>query len=229
MALEIRLERRARTTRDVDLVIRAEIAAGATLRDELIICLAQDPQDDGFTFVVGPPIAIQPDEAGRPGWRFPVQALLAGREFAAIRVDVVARADEVSGTEELTIASMLEFANFPPLTVEVVDRRQHFAEKLHALTRTYPNRLNTRVRDLADLLLLIHDGLIPDRALRTAVEHVFSTRNTHDVPVELQDPPPRWRDQYAALAADLDLEEQTLDEAMSTLRSFWSQVLEATE
>jgi len=229
MALEVRLEHRARATRDVDLAIRDDLPDGTTLREKLITCLSADPEGDGFVFVVGAPTAMSPDEAGRQGWRFSVEAHLAGRQFASIRVDVVARPEEISGTERISIPTMLDFAHFSPFTIEVVDRRQHFAEKLHALTRTYPDRPNTRVRDLADLLLLIHDGLIPDLTLRMAVEHVFSTRNTHDVPVELPDPPPRWRDEYATLAADLELEEQTVDEAMSTLRTFWSQVLDATE
>ncbi|MGH3933482.1 MAG: nucleotidyl transferase AbiEii/AbiGii toxin family protein [Pseudonocardiaceae bacterium] len=35
--------------------------------------------------------------------------------------------------------------------MEAVDLLQHFAEKLHALTREYPDRSNTRIKDLADL------------------------------------------------------------------------------
>lgn len=52
---------------------------------------------------------------------------------------------------------------FSARTIESAHRRQHFAEKLHALTRDYGMRPNTRVKDLVDLLLLIHDRLLPDR------------------------------------------------------------------
>ncbi len=229
MALELRLEHRARATRDIDLAVRAEGLDDETIREELVICLSEDPQGDGFTFLVGAPTPIQPDDAGRPGWRLQVETRLAGREFASIRVDVVARASEISGTERIPVPTMLDFADFPSFTVEAVDRRQHFAEKLHAFSRTYPGRPNTRVRDLPDLLLLIDDGLAPDIELRSAVEHVFSSRDTHEVPIELPDPPVRWKDTYPPLADDLDLTEKTLDDAMLALRTFWSQVPYPTE
>ncbi len=38
------------------------------------------------------------------------------------------------------------------MTVRAVDLNQHAAEKLHALTRQYGDRPNTRVKDLVDVL-----------------------------------------------------------------------------
>jgi hypothetical protein len=66
--------------------------------------------------------------------------------------------------------TLLDFAGLDDLLVEAVDRRQHFAEKLHALTRDYGDRPNTRVKDLPDLLTLIERGLEPDEEPLAAAE-----------------------------------------------------------
>ena len=65
MALEVRMPDRARTTKDLDLGLREDGIAAADLRDRLIDALATDPDDDGFTFAVGPATELSPDEAGR--------------------------------------------------------------------------------------------------------------------------------------------------------------------
>lgn len=113
----------------------------------------------------------------------------------------------------------------PARDVEAVDRRQHFAEKLHALTRTYGDRPSSRVRDLPDLILMIEDDLEPDGELLARVHHVFDVRGTHPVPDHLPPPPPGWADRYAALADDLDIAADSLDLAMRLLRDFWERVL----
>jgi hypothetical protein len=226
MALEVRLGDRARTTRDLDLALRmAADDDAATVRDHVIEALADDPERDGFEFRVGPARAIDLDEAGRPGWRFAIDARLDGRTFANVRLDVVARTEEISATDRITLHSMLAFAGFPDHQIEAVDPAQHFAEKLHAFTRPHGDRPNSRVKDLPDLLLLVDQGLSPSVELLTAVGHVFAVRSTHELPVELPDPPGDWADRYATLADELGLRAGTVDEAMATLRPFWAATL----
>jgi predicted nucleotidyltransferase component of viral defense system len=221
-ALEVRWRERARTTKDLDLALRERLDGGQGLHELLIEQLAHDPDGDGFSFEVSSPQPLAEDVAGRPAWRFRVRALLAGREFVAVRVDVAIRPDELFATERLPLPGILSFAGFPERDVEVVAPGQHFAEKLHALTRQYPGRENTRVRDLADLILLIEDGsLAPAEALRIA-QQVFATRATHDLPTVIPDPPGSWANSYPALAADLDIQAATLSGAMVCLRRFWA-------
>jgi hypothetical protein len=110
-----------------------------------------------------------------------------------------------------------------------VDRRQHFAEKLHALTREYGDRPNTRVKDLPDLLTLIEHGLEPDQKLRAAVESLFETRRTHPVPDALPAPPVSWQTAYEQFATEVALEASTLDVAHERLTEFWSTTLQSTE
>jgi predicted nucleotidyltransferase component of viral defense system len=230
MALEIRLGDRARSTRDLDLALRGHAQGdGSAVRDLLIDCLAVDREEDAFDFRVGVPTGITLDEAGRPGWRFPVESRMAGRRFANVRLDVVARDAEASKTQRVALPGVLGFAGLETHEVEVVDPAQHFAEKLHAFTRTYRDRPNTRVRDLADMVLLIDDGLEPTPELFTIVARVFEERVEPTLPAELADPPAFWRENYPALATDLDVSAKTLDEAMTVVRNFRAALLRHEE
>lgn len=166
LALEVRLGGYARATRDLDLSLRAPVGDGEALFAAIVEPLGGDPDEDGFRFMMARPTALTGDQAGRPAWRFTIEASMAGRQFAIVRVDV-ARPEELAATERLQLPGMLAFAGIPPRQVEVVAPVQHFAEKLHALTRTYGDRPNTRVRDLADLVLLIEAGRVePPEAYR---------------------------------------------------------------
>ncbi|MFF0478988.1 nucleotidyl transferase AbiEii/AbiGii toxin family protein [Streptomyces sp. NPDC004284] len=227
--MEFRLTGRARTTKDLDLALRPEDgseARGGEVRELLIDALAVDLDGDGFHFRVGASGALKADKAGRGGWRFSVEAHLAGKLFAGVRVDVVDRSEEIARTERLLLPNTLDFAGTPQRAIEAVDRRQHFAEKLHAFTRDYGDRPNTRVKDLVDFVLLAEDGLTGDAELVDVVRHVFASRATHPVPDELPDPPPRWRETYPELAEELTTEiPPTLDAALALARGLWATAL----
>lgn len=224
-ALEFRLGLRARATKDLDLVLRSTPSDGTTLREVLIETLAADVDRDRFVFTVGQPIDLDTDTAGNPGWRFSVDGALAGKTFTVVRVDVVLRPAELAATDRISLPGMLEFAGIRPRTIESADRSQHFAEKLHALTRDYGSRPKTRVKDLVDLILLIHDGLSPDQDLLAVVRHVYTVRATHPVPTSIPDPPPAWRNEYPALAAEATLGERDLPAALDTVRAFWARTI----
>ncbi|HYN36613.1 MAG TPA: nucleotidyl transferase AbiEii/AbiGii toxin family protein [Actinomycetota bacterium] len=229
IALEVRMQERARSTRDLDLGIRQEETDGESLREKLIEALGVDPEGDNFTFAVGNPKAITADMGGRPGWRVPIRCSLAGREFANVRLDIVSRVGEISDTEKLPLPGVLSFAGFPTHEVEVVAREQHFAEKLHAMTRIYGDRPSSRVRDLADLILMIEEGFDDSLELRRTIDGVFGARATHPVPAEIPDPPESWRPTFADIASELDIGPKGLDEAMGDLRRFWLGVLKEAE
>lgn len=228
LALEIRWRDRARATRDIDLTTRVPAATERALRTTLAEALARDPHGDWFQFSIGSPRALAPDAAGRTGQRYPLEARLAGRTFAQVTVDVVDRAEEIGGTERVPLPGVLAFAGIAPGTVEIIDRDQHFAEKLHALTKSYGGRPNTRTRDLVDLLMLLEDGLRPTSELLARVRHVFAVRATHEVPLDVPAPPADWARTYAALAADLELQARTIKRGIEELRAFWA-LVRATE
>jgi len=75
------------------------------------------------------------------------------------------------------------------------------------------------------MVLLIEDGLEPTSELFSIVSRLFDTRANSAMPVDLADPPSFWRENYPALAAELDISAKTLDEAMALVRSFWTSLL----
>jgi hypothetical protein len=229
MALEIRLGDRARSTRDLDLAVRDVQGDGSAVRELLIDCLSVDREEDGFAFRVGEPTVIALDETNRSGWRFPVESRMANRTFAKVRLDVVARDDEVAKTQRVDLPGVLDFAGLERHDVEVVDPAQHFAEKVHAFTRTHGDRPNTRVRDLPDMVLLIDDGLEPTPELFAIVSRLFDARADPTVPVELPDPPSFWRETYPIISTEADVSVKTLDDAMALVRSFWTTLLQNKE
>lgn len=222
LALEFRLDNQCRATRDIDLALTDAAEDGDQVREHLIDTLAEDPQGDHFTFAVAAAKPLAADLAGRPGWRYPVDVRLAGKSFVSIRLDVVARAEEIAGAvEELTIRSALEFAGYPAsISVAAIDVHQHAAEKLHALTRDYGDRPNTRTKDLVDLVLLIENELIEPAGLDARLRVVFAERGSHDLPADLTPPPASWTVDYQALTADLDITARTVDTGYALVREF---------
>jgi hypothetical protein len=216
MALEWRLGTRARATRDLDLVLRGETLPGVEIRDRLVEILTRDPQEDHFSFEIGPAQELA------VGLRFSVLARLAGREFASVRIDVASGGEELLATELLRLPSTVPaYPQLAPPRVEVAAPAQQFAEKLHALTRDYGEHPNTRLRDLVDLLILLEEDLVPTRGLLPVVRHVFDSRAMQVVPQEIPDPPPGWAADYAHLASQAGLRARTLKAALTRLRQFW--------
>lgn len=225
-ALEFRLQERARATKDIDFALTEATTTGDAVREMLIDALAEDCEQDWFSYRVSPPTLLTPDKAGQGAWRYSVEAWLAGKPFSGVRVDVAAREDELAALERLQLPGVLQFAGIPPTWIDAVDQRQHFAEKLHALTRDYGDRPNTRVKDLVDLVLLIENNLRPDKSLIEVVRHVFTVRATHPYPTTIPDPPPRWRTEYPDYAIGLTESAVYLPSALTLLRGFWSTALD---
>ncbi|RBY79912.1 nucleotidyl transferase AbiEii/AbiGii toxin family protein [Geodermatophilus sp. TF02-6] len=224
--LEARLAARARTTRDLDLV---SVYAGDLdeLRHALEVALEHDPDGDFLRFAVTGTGSLRPDDAGVGGWRLSVDVRLAGRTFDRVRIDVVGRVDETSGgIETVELVSPVSGLDFRPAVVRAVDVAQHAAEKYHAVCRTYAgDRPSTRVKDLVDLVLLAEAGLLPAAHLGDRLRPVFASRDGHDPPPELPDPPAAWRHDYAFLADDLGLAAGTVEEAMAVASDVYRRAL----
>ncbi len=214
--LEVRLGLGARATRDLDLAVAAgnSRSTAVDLQDALAAAL-EAPLDDGFTFHVGLPRPIAADEAGNPGWRTSVRARVGQVVFDEVRLDVVARADEIAaGTEPLTVPPPLPGTGFAPVVVPAVDVAQHAAEKAHAYARIYAHdRPSSRTKDLVDLVLLVESGLLTASAWAPRIRHVFRVRDGAEPPATLPMPPASWRDPYAAMALDLGVAASDTDAA----------------
>jgi predicted nucleotidyltransferase component of viral defense system len=223
VALELRFPNTARATKDLDLALR-EIEQGAVeVRDTLVGALNLDTEGDWFEFLVSEPNELSAVEAGRVGWRFALEALLDGRQFGTFHLDVVLRDQEVAPTDRVRLPGSLVFAGLDAIEVEVVNEVQLFAEKLHALTRTYPGeRPSSRVKDLVDLVMLIEGGLKASNETLRATEHVFRARDTHALPLAPLVAPSSWAGRYEALLPSSGISARTFPEAVEVLNTFWS-------
>ena len=229
LAVELRRPGRARSTRDVDLVLRPGLVAdpcqATAVREALLDALAIDVDSDGLVYSLGRPARFRHDAYGQPAWRFPVEAALAGRSFAHARLDLVAQPDEISGVEQRELPDLLGFAGIPSRTIWVTDLRQQFAEKLHALTHTYSTGESSRVKDLIDLVLLIEDGVPADADLVSVARHLFGVRHEQPVPCELGPVPSSWQEPFPVLAAEVGLSTTSHDEARALVAAHWQRAV----
>ena len=111
----------------------------------------------------------------------------------------------------------LGFAGIASPSLYMIPREQQFAEKLHAYTLPRHGRANTRVRDLVDMVLLIHSGTLAQgtRLLKQSASLSIAERLT-PVPNPLPQPPTDWQKPYDALAKECGLS-GTIDDAFAIL------------
>lgn len=215
--LLVRLDERARATKDVDTTWRFEAEA---LREALDDAMGMD-LSDGFTFEIsaGKRIDAESDDGG---WRFSVQARLDGRSFEQFVLDVNIAVDDPRPVDQLTLRPVLDFAGFAPPTIAAVPIAFHLAEKLHAYVRVYSgSRVSTRVKDLYDMLMIARVLRVPNSdVLHEAVATTFAFRDTK-LPTALPDPPAPWAAPWAAYVRDYGIEWTNLDDAIGALRPFW--------
>jgi Nucleotidyl transferase AbiEii toxin, Type IV TA system len=224
-ALEMRF-RRARSTKDLDLTVRtvrtpseAYGVSVAALRDRLVTAaLVRLP--DFFVFEVGQ-VTLTLDQAPEGGARFPVDARLDGRSFVKFHVDLGAGDEVLEPLDEIVGEDWLGFAGITPIAVPALSAEQHWAEKLHAYTRPRDGRINMRVKDLIDLVLLIEEETLAADRVLASVDATFARRRTHEIPRELPVPPAEWERPFAALAEECQLAHTPVS-AHADVDRFWN-------
>ena len=230
-ALELRLEDRARSTLDLDISVphpdrlRLLAAARAGISDTLMVYnhiqqAAERDLQDGFRFLIAAPTE---EHAGAPGGgiRCSIEARLAERRFESFRLDVGLGDAVLDQPDWVEGGSLLGFAGIAPPRIALYPVAQQFAEKVHAYTFPWQGRENTRVKDLVDLVLLIHTTELEPEPVRQALAATFTTRSTHQMPGRLPQPPLAWAEPYASLSRELRLPPPTLSEAHAYLVAFW--------
>jgi predicted nucleotidyltransferase component of viral defense system len=230
-ALELRLAYKARSTRDLDLSVpepeRLHLSREAGISQEradrlheYLQVAAEHDLGDAFRFLIRAP---RGELTGAPcgGVRCGVEARLAGRIFAQFHLDVGLGDPMLGEPAWVEGDSLLDFAGIPAVCIPVVPAAQQFAEKIHAYTFTWQDRNNTRVKDLVDLVLLVHSGLLEAAQVREALQVTFRLRATHPLTDELPKPPEAWSESFAALAIELGPPVQDLERAHAYLNAFW--------
>jgi hypothetical protein len=218
-AIELRLNDKARTTKDIDvLVLDNNIDILSALRNAGALDLS-----DWFQFVVQPVEFRFLDEIGN--LRFNIRSLLDGRTFEEFHIDVGIGDPVIDPIEYLEGPSLLDFTGIRPTLIPCYPVTQQIAEKLHAYTRPHASGESSRVKDFVDILVLAGLGNIdPDRLLQ-AIRATFDTRNTHPLPHAFPDPPAEWSRPYQKLSAQVSLIYRTLDEANKAIKDFMNPLL----
>jgi len=233
-ALELRLRGRARSTLDLDISVpdlghlRLSAKAGEGVSPMEVIYehlqrVAEQDLGDGFSFLIARP---KKEQAGAPAGsaRCSVDARLAGRTFVRFRLDIGLGDPVLNQPDWLEGDTQLAFAGIPAARVAVYPLDQQFAEKIHAYTFPWRDRDNTRVKDLVDMVLLIHLGQLGSDHVKRALAATFEARATHPLPVHLPEPPSAWTESYAATAQELELPVSTLQEARVYLDAYWQRL-----
>lgn len=194
MAMELRLGDRARATRDIDLILRDDTDRLADLLDAGL----GEPYN-GFAFRRRE-IGDHPVRSDVK--RVEVQVIFARKVLCTPKLEI---APAETGHEEFAAlpGARLDAVGLDgPELVQVLATPWQIAQKLHAVTESYPaGRENPRVRDLVDLQLL--EATDPNiRKVRDACEQIFASRGQHPWPPDLAIPP-SWTAGYEAIATAL--------------------------
>lgn len=228
-AMELRIKA-ARTTKDIDLTMRSVFSPSEKKDDKNNLAVLEKLQeaaasssDDFFVYTIGEPISDL-EAAPYGGARFPVEARLDGRVFVGFHLDVGIGDAVMEPLEVIEGRDWLGFAGIASPSLYMIPREQQFAEKLHAYTLPRPGAMNSRVRDLVDMVLLIQSATLIHDTVTEAIRVTFERRKTHSLPDTLPVPPAEWQNPYRALARECDLSGQ-LEDAFAVLQMFVESIL----
>lgn len=214
LALQLRLEEGARTTKDIDLL---DLANQEDIHSALLTAGALD-LEDWFMFEVARSVKPSVEDFG--GIRFRVRSLLDGRIFEEFHLDIGV-GDPIVGTiEYLVTPALLEFAGIQPTVVPCYPITQQIAEKVHALTRFHPSGEGSRVKDLVDILLMAELSEIDGELLVQALQATFDARQTHSLPAVFPDVPEGWTISFRKIADEVDLSYRSLEDASNAVKMF---------
>lgn len=218
-SMELRF-RIARATKDLDFTVRTVSAhAGDAVLGYLQEAGRRD-LNDFFSFRVGAP-TMDLDGAPYGGSRHPVEAMMAQRIFVKFHLDVGVGDVVLDPLEHIQTRDWFAFADIPPASVPMIRREQQFAEKLHAYTLPRAGTVNSRVRDLVDMILLIQSGTLDAPAADEAILRTFNRRNTHPIPITLEPPPLDWSMPFERLADECGLD-ASVSKAFAELSQFYA-------
>ena len=207
-ALELRFKV-ARSTVDIDLTLQQVVTATSASGDtnqvvrEMLQGVADVALGDWFEYVIGPPV-MDLTAAPYGGARYPVEARMDERTFARFHLDAGIGDVVMQPLDTIVCRDWLGFAGIESSRVRMIAREQQFAEKIHAYTLPR-NTVNSRVKDLVDLALLIGSGGLDKQRILDALGLTFERRGTHDLPADLLPPPADWKVPFQALAEECGL------------------------
>lgn len=202
-AMELRIAE-ARVTKDIDLTCLKRATNEKDLLNEIILDelqeLARVDLKDFFTYEIGK-AQLDFDNAPYGGCRFPVSAVIGGKLFVRFQLDVGADV-VVDQVEQIKGVDWLEFCEVKAPIIPTISIEQQLAEKIHAYSLPRGDRINSRAKDLVDMVLLLNMREIKREQFQTVLETVFKARNTHSLPKSLTLPPSEWEIAFREMATE---------------------------
>jgi hypothetical protein len=220
VAMELRLQLRARTTKDFDAAFRGRV-------DEVIEKLDEAIADPWNEFRI---TRLAPEQLGdTPAIRVVLKLTYKNRSWGTLPVELAPVEGDMGIERDRVPSTPLDSLQIPtPGDVPCVSVRYQVAQKLHACTERFEIGENERYRDIMDVLLLEDllrgDGL---QRARAACIDIFQTRATHEWPpnVVVYD---SWRAGFPKLAEDTRFQPTDIDEAAGRVRALIADIDAAT-
>lgn len=210
VAMELRLQLRARATGDYDAAFRVRPEQVIDRLDE-----ALSGPWNGFVLTRDAPELIANTQAVRVRLRLAYK----GRSWGSVRLELAPIEGGMGGELDRVEATRLDALQVPlPDVADCVSLRYQVAQKLHACTEVFDEgRENDRFRDVMDILLvedLLYDIGLTD--VREACIDIFAIRQKHAWPpaVTVYD---SWRAPFAALARQNGFAPEDIDDAAAAL------------
>ena len=224
-AMELRMPNSARSTKDIDLavtdaqVVRLKQKEMIDHLHNYLVKVASEDLGDFFFFEIKKEL-IELSAPPYGGIRFRVHAMLGNKRFSVFNIDMVEDNLKLWPFDQLASTNMLAFAGLDCPEFPAIKAEQHFAEKVHAYTSSYGDRINTRVKDLVDLVLLVRDGNMDKKEVIDALSKIFNKRNTHPLPQKFPRPPEQWQDNFERMMRDECKLEMQLEDAYQLVNNY---------
>lgn len=179
-----------RPTMDIDLLGRGERAAGSFAAVVRELCELQPQRPDGLEFDVGS-VVTEDITVGAEyvGTRATFRATL-GTARVPMQIDLGVGDAVIDPQSDVELPTLLDF---PAPRLHGYSRDSAVAEKLHAMVAH--GRLNSRMKDYYDVLLLSRYFVFDGRRLAQAIRDTFARRET-----ELTDDIVGWSAEFAEQA-----------------------------
>ncbi len=210
LAMELRLQLRARVTGDYDAAFRTRTEEAIERLDE---ALAQPW--NSFNLTRDAPEIIPNTKAVRVRLRLSYK----GRSWGSVQLEMAPVEGRMGLELDRVEAMSLDSLRVPlPEAANCISLRYQVAQKLHACTEVFEEgRENDRFRDVMDILLV--EDLLYDIGLnrvREACVDIFTVRDKHTWPptVTVYD---SWRVPFAELARENRFTPEDIDEAAAAL------------
>ncbi len=206
-AIELRLRRKARASRDIDVII--DMPSEASIVDAIRTTLSEGWS--GFTFTFR-----DVDETAHT-FRFPMRANYENGDWSTFDVEVMA--GDVIDEEFVEPLDLAEFGLEHPELIPCLDLYAQIAQKFHGATDPDENR----PRDILDIYILHQTYSFDIERLRVSIEELFAQRGKQSwpAPIELRD---GWE---AAIAGLIDKNDFTCT-VMEVLNTVHAVALELT-